>query len=109
MGVSGLMSPVYAAGPSPAGKGMSDAKSPLEGYTAMCMQSVGFPAPYGEGDLKGNAKLQDYCKCFAEKFLERAMKTTPGAPASLEQTNKEEFAMRQSCRSQFNLPAPPKI
>ncbi len=76
----------------------------------MCIKAVKIPAAHGgEGDLKGHAKLPDYCKCFAEKFLARVMKTTPGAQASVEQTVNEEFAMRQSCRAQFNLPAPTKI
>ncbi len=96
--------PVHAAGSS------SDAKNPLDAYAAMCVKAVGIPAAHGgEGDLKGNAKLPEYCKCFAGKFLERAMKTTPGAPASVEKTVNEEYAMRQSCRSQFNLPPPPKV
>lgn len=95
--------PVHASGPS------SDSKNPHDAYAAMCVKAVGIPAAYGgEGDLKGNAKLPEYCKCFAGKFLERAMKPSPGTPLSAEQSMKEEYAMRQTCRSQFNLPPPPK-
>jgi len=67
--------PVHASGPS------SDSKNPQDAYAAMCVKAVGMPAAYGgEGDLKGNAKLPEYCKCFAGKFLERAMKPSPGTP-----------------------------
>lgn len=96
--------PVQAAGPS------TDSKSQQDAYAAMCVKAVGIPAAHGgEGDLKGNAKVPEYCNCFAGKFLERAMKASPGAPASLEQSMAEEHAMRQSCRTQFKLPPAPKV
>lgn len=92
-----------------AGTTGSDKRQLEDSYAAMCVKAVKIPAAHGgEGDLKGNAKLPEYCKCFAGKFLERAMKPSPGAPASMEQTMAEEYAMRQSCRTQFSLPLPPK-
>ena len=89
------MAPAQAAGNS-ANMGGS--------YAEMCIKSVEFPAPYGEADLKGNAKLGEYCQCFGEKFLERAKKAS-SPPPPLEQSMKEEFEMRQSCRKKLNLPA----
>lgn len=97
--------PVHAAGPA-----SSETKKLSESYAAMCVKAVGMPAAHGgEGDLKGNAKLPEYCKCFAEKFLDRAMKPSPGTPSPLEQSMEEEFAMRQSCRAQFSMPPPTKV
>ncbi len=77
-----------------------------------CEQGLGLPAPYGESDLKGNAKFPAYCKCFMSKFEVRAMKAAkymqanPGKapPGTLEQSNAEELEMRNSCRKQFGLP-----
>ena len=76
-------------------------------YASMCAtQAVTMPAPYGESDLKGNPKLQDYCKCFGDRFAERAMKLTPDTAksGSLKQTVNEEQDMRNSCRKKYNLP-----
>ncbi|MFL9883349.1 hypothetical protein PQR66_09960 [Paraburkholderia agricolaris] len=81
--------------------------SPGDQYASMCIsQGVTAPAPYGESDLKGNPKLQDYCKCFGDKFAERAMKGAPdtSSPASLKQTVNEEREMRNSCRKKYGLP-----
>ncbi len=77
-----------------------------------CDQGLTIPAPYGESDLKGNAKFPAYCKCFMSKFEVRAMKAAkymqanPGKapPGTLEQSNAEELEMRNSCRKQFGLP-----
>lgn len=97
--------PVHAAGTAG-----SDTQKLAESYAAMCTKAVRIPAAHGgEGDLKGHAKLPDYCKCFAEKFLARALKPSAGAPASMEQTIQEEYGMRQTCRSQLGLPPPPKV
>jgi len=96
------------ATPSPA-----HAQSPTEAYYDMCLKAVDFPAPFGESDLKGNAKLPDYCKCFAPVFAARAekaaryMQANPGKapPGTVEQSNAEELAMRNTCRKQVGLPA----
>jgi len=77
-----------------------------------CLMSVDMPKPFGEWDLKGNAKLPAYCDCFMAKFKvrsEKAMKymqANPGKapPGTLEQSNAEELAMRNSCRKQLGLP-----
>lgn len=82
-------------------------------YYDMCLSAADFPAPFGESDLKGNAKLPDYCKCFAPAFAARAqkaalyMQANPGKapPKTLEQSNAEELAIRNSCRKQVGLPA----
>ena len=77
-----------------------------------CLKSVDMPKPFGEWDLKGNAKLPAYCDCFMAKFsvrMEKAMKymqANPGKapPGTLEESNAEELAMRNSCRKQLGLP-----
>lgn len=79
-------------------------------YADMCVNSAGMPKPYGEWDLKGNAKLPEYCKCFSEAFEARAMKAMTEMhagtkPPSLEQSNKEELDMRNVCRKKTGLPA----
>ena len=96
--IVGAMSvpPVQAAAP----------QQVVDQYAGMCVQSVKMPAPYGESDLAGNPKLQDYCKCFGAQFAERAMTSTQNvksAPSAAE-TAKEELAMRNSCRQKFGLP-----
>jgi len=78
-------------------------------YYDMCLQAADVPKPFGEWDLKGNAKLPQYCKCFAPKFEARAMKAMKamqaGAkPPSLDQSNKEEMDLRNSCRKEVGLP-----
>lgn len=77
-----------------------------------CLMSANMPKPFGEWDLKGNAKLPAYCDCFMPKFKMRAekamkyMQANPGKapPGTLEQSNAEELAMRNSCRKQLGLP-----
>lgn len=78
-------------------------------YNDMCMNAANMPKPYGEWDLKGNAKLPEYCKCFVPAFQARAMKALTemqaGAkPPSLAQSNKEELELRNVCRKQVGLP-----
>lgn len=74
------------------------------GYADMCKKSVNMPT--GESDLKGNPKLDDYCKCFADKFLERALKSQSAANQTpLQESLNQEMEMRQSCRAKYNLPA----
>ncbi|QNA89367.1 hypothetical protein G4G28_14385 [Massilia sp. Dwa41.01b] len=84
-----------------------------DSYAQMCRQSADTPKPFGEWDLKDNPKLGAYCDCFAPKFAARAMKAmayrqaNPGKapPGTLEQSNAEELAMRNTCRKQVGLPA----
>lgn len=86
---------------------------PADGYADMCVKAADMPKPYGEWDLKGNAKLPAYCKCFSAAFAARAqkalayMQANPGKapPGTLEQSNAEELAMRNTCRKQGGLPA----
>lgn len=106
------------------------AAAPSDGsnaYYDMCIKSVDMPKPFGESDLKGNAKLPQYCSCFAPLFAARAQKAlkymqeNPGKapPGTLEQSNAEELAMRNTCRKQVGLalatdpnadaPAAPKV
>lgn len=78
-------------------------------YKDMCVKSADMPKPYGEWDLKGNPKLQDYCGCFAPAFEARAMKAMQAMQAgkpvpSLEQSNKEELELRNVCRKKTGLP-----
>ncbi len=73
-------------------------------YSDMCVQSAKAPKPYGEWDLKGNAKLPAYCGCFASAFKERAMKSLDTAPPPQEKIAAEELAMRNTCRKQAGLP-----
>lgn len=96
----------------PAGAaGQPDAAS---AYADMCVQSVNMPAPFGESDLKGNPKLQQYCGCFSKKFSARAMKamqqrSSGNPPPPQAEIQKEELAMRNSCRKELGLaPAPDK-
>lgn len=83
----------------------------LDMYKQMCVKAATMPKPHGEWDLKGNAKLGAYCDCFSPLFAARAMKASefmqknPGkAPGTLEESNKEELAMRNTCRKQVGLP-----
>ena len=88
-------------------------KQALDSYKSMCMGAVDMPKPFGEWDLKDNAKLAPYCECFAEKFGERAMaeseaiRKNGGKPLkrSLEESNKQELALRNACRQKTGLPA----
>lgn len=80
------------------------------GYYDMCLMGADMPKPFGEWDLKGNAKLPQYCQCFAPLFEARAtkamqaMQSNPGKAPSLEQSNKEELDLRNSCRKKLDLP-----
>jgi len=85
-------------------------KLTLEQFTTiadnMCLQSVAAPPPFGEADLKDDPKLPDYCKCFSDKFGDRAYKLSQGVMAR--QAPKESLAgqraMRNTCRAQLGLP-----
>jgi hypothetical protein len=82
-----------------------DKQQAVAAYKQMCVQAAGMPKPYGEFDLKGNAKLDAYCGCFGEQFADQAMKTDPKAkPPTPEQASQRELAMRNSCRQKMGLP-----
>jgi hypothetical protein len=76
--------------------------------TDMCAKSVDLPTPLGESDLKGNPKLAAYCACFNRNFMARieesARKGELMKPKPVEQSVKEERAMRNGCRTQVGLP-----
>lgn len=81
-------------------------------YADMCVQAADMPVPFGESDLKGNPKLQQYCGCFDKKFAARAMKamqqrSSGQAPPPQADIQKEELAMRNSCRKELGLPPAP--
>ncbi len=85
---------------------------PPNAYYDMCLKAVDFPKPFGEWDLKGNAKLPAYCNCFSPLFAARAtkamkfMEKNPGkqVPGTIEESNAEELALRNTCRKQVGLP-----
>lgn len=72
----------------------------------MCMKSADAPTPYGEGDLKGNAKFGAYCDCFSGKFGDRAYKLSQGTlpKPTLKENLATERGMRNECRAQLGLP-----
>jgi hypothetical protein len=71
----------------------------------VCLKSVVTPPPFGEGDLKGDPQLPAYCKCFSDKFGERAYKLSQGL--MVHQPPMESLAgqraMRNTCRAQLGL------
>ena len=73
-------------------------------YSDVCIKAAAIPAPEGEGDLKGNPKLREYCKCFEGLFTERALRSMKEEAPSLEETARGEKQMRNTCRKKFNLP-----
>ena len=82
----------------------------LEQFTAIavnsCLQSVSTVPPYGESDIKDSPKFADYCKCFSDKFGERAYKLSQGTipkPTPRESLAGQR-AMRNGCREQLGLP-----
>jgi hypothetical protein len=83
----------------------------LDQYNNMCLTiAITIPAPDGESDIKDNPKLKEYCSCFSEKFLERAMQAASRMAAGdkevppLEASLNEEVAMRNTCREKYGLP-----
>lgn len=78
------------------------------GREALCINTaVNIPAPAGEGDLKGNALLKEYCSCFAKAFEARAARRQAQAEVKppARQSIQEEREMRTACRAKFDLPA----
>jgi hypothetical protein len=82
-----------------------DKQQAISSYKQLCVQAASMPKPYGEYDLKGNAKLDAYCGCFGEQFADQVMKTDPKAkPPTPDQASQRELAMRNSCRQKMGLP-----
>lgn len=80
-------------------------KQVTDSYKQMCVQAADMPAPFGEYDLKGNARLGDYCGCFGEAFAEHAMKVDPKAkPPTADEATRRDLAMRNTCRKKIGLP-----
>ena len=89
----------------------SGALQGASGYYQSCLQSVEFPRPFGEWDLKGNAKLPVYCACYSDLFGARAMNVADQrqrnggkAVGTAQEHTKEELAMRNTCRKKLSLP-----
>ena len=82
------------------------------GYYQSCLQSVAFPRPFGEWDLKGNPKLPEYCECYvplfiAQNTLARANLQVHGGPPTPEMVKENKaagLAVRNSCRKKLGLP-----
>jgi hypothetical protein len=82
-----------------------DKQQAAAAYKQMCEQAASMPKPYGEYDLKGNARLEAYCGCFGDQFADQAMKTDPKAkPPTPDQAAQRELAMRNNCRQKMGLP-----
>lgn len=96
-----LLAACAACGPAPAQDNLPAAAS----YKQMCVQASAMPKPYGEYDLKGNAKLDEYCGCFGTAFAAQAMKANPkDRPPTPDQAAQRELAMRNACRHKTGLP-----
>lgn len=82
------------------------------GYYESCLQSVHFPRPFGEWDLKGNPKLPQYCACYVPRFTEQTLAARAnlelhgGAPTldMIKENKAGELAVRNACRKQVGLP-----
>lgn len=75
---------------------------------AMCLNAANAPRPHGEWDLKGNPKLPKYCDCLAPQLVEhgsavRKFREHNPGQAESEQLNKQELALRNTCRKQLGL------
>jgi hypothetical protein len=98
------LQPAQAASGAPQGS---------HGYYQSCLQSVEFPRPFGEWDLKGNAKLPQYCQCYVPLFTahtaaSRELLSQHGGqptPAMIKENKASELGIRNSCRKQVGLPA----
>ena len=82
------------------------------GYYQSCMQSVDFPRPFGEWDLKGNPKLPQYCECYVPMFVAQNTQARanlqvhggPPTPEMIKENKVAELAVRNSCRAKLGLP-----
>ncbi|GAB3462442.1 hypothetical protein GCM10027321_24150 [Massilia terrae] len=83
-----------------------DQQQAAASYKQMCVQAAAMPKPYGEYDLKGNARLDEYCGCFGAAFAAQAINADPKAkPPTPDQAAQRELAMRNRCRQKMGLPA----
>lgn len=81
------------------------------GYYQSCMQSVQFPRPFGEWDLKGNPKLAQYCECYVPLFAAQNTQARanlqvhggPPTPEMIKENKAAELAVRNSCRKKVGL------
>ncbi len=109
--VGGLLAAVLSLALQPA-LAASGGLEGAHGYYESCLQSVNFPRPFGEWDLKGNAKLPQYCACYVPRFTEQTtaaranLQLHGGAPtpAMIKENKAGELAVRNSCRKQVGLP-----
>ena len=91
----------------------SDTLQGASGYYQSCLQSVQFPRPFGEWDLKGNPKLPQYCECYVPLFVAQNTQSRanlkvhggPPTPEMIKENKAAELAVRNSCRSKVGLPA----
>lgn len=91
----------------------NDTLQGASGYYQSCLQSVQFPRPFGEWDLKGNPKLPDYCACYVPLFVAQNTQSRanlkvhggPPTPEMIKENKAAELALRNTCRSKVGLPA----
>ncbi len=82
------------------------------GYYQSCLQSVQFPRPFGEWDLKGNPKLPQYCECYVPLFVVHNTQVranlrihgAPPTPEMIKENKAAELAVRNTCRAKVGLP-----
>lgn len=82
------------------------------GYYQSCLQSVQFPKPFGEWDLKGNPKLPEYCECYVPLFAKQNTQARanlhvhggPPTPEMIKENKAAELNVRNTCRKQVGLP-----
>lgn len=96
---------LLAAACAACGPAQAQDKLAAASYKQMCVQAAAMPKPYGEYDLKGNAKLDEYCGCFGAAFASQAIKADPrDKPPTPDQAAQRELAMRNACRHKMGLP-----
>jgi hypothetical protein len=90
----------------------SGAPEGASGYYQSCLQSVQFPKPFGEWDLKGNPKLPEYCECYVPLFAKQTSQSRanlqvhggPPTPEMIKENKAAELNLRNTCRKQVGLP-----
>ena len=95
----------------PAAQAASGELQGSAGYYQSCMQSVDFPRPFGEWDLKGNPLLPQYCECYVPGFVAQNTQARanlqvhggPPTPEMIKENKVAELAVRNSCRSKLGL------
>lgn len=95
------------------GRAATDTLQGAAGYYQSCLQSVQFPRPFGEWDLKGNPKLPQYCECYVPLFVAQNTQSRanlkvhggPPTPEMIKENKAAELAARNTCRSKVGLPA----